>query len=216
MKNKLFFQKGFTLIEILVVLTLCTVVLGLGYEYFSIGTNFFSRGERQGNVQRNVRLATDFITNEIRYSQKLEILEELPISFNEDYNYIYIDEEGQLKQVHKNQTRHVLGALSNGLEFSLLFSQAVKQDPEGTLGETIKVGDGKTLNLVVSIDGESFEIGTSIFLDYLENTLEEKSGGIIVYQVPQWVGDVLVTGGGQIEDVDISPGSGCDCSGCGC
>lgn len=223
-------QRGFTLIEILIVLTFLSVVIGLAYNYNFLGTRFFSEGEKRVNVQRNIRLAADYISQQLRYSKDVFITEEKPDPFDDDYYYIYVNEDGQLTHVREGDEQVILEDLSQGLNFALTFSEAMKQDPEGDIGDTVNVGDRKTLSFLVQASGEAFSIDSSIFLDYLESAIlfEESNGspidagGVISYQIHDWAYGEVLAGEIGVEPIVEEETSGtdcgcdCDCNGNGC
>lgn len=89
-------QRGLGLIELVIALSLLSVVLAAVYSYYFFGNRSFSTGEAQQNLQQNVRHASAFVTNEIRFASEVEILSENPLSFESGWYYIYLkdgDEE---------------------------------------------------------------------------------------------------------------------------
>ncbi len=85
-------QKGLGLIELLLSLTILSLVLALGYTFFFFGTGTFDTGEDQQNVQQNVRNLASVITDEIRFATDVHILgagESIPI--NDGKYYIFVE-----------------------------------------------------------------------------------------------------------------------------
>lgn len=86
-KNK----KGFTLIELMVVITILGfVILGL-VSFFAGGTRSWITGQSQITAQRNARQAMDLMIKEIREGEKLlsgsdgnTIIVSFPLSFSKD------------------------------------------------------------------------------------------------------------------------------------
>lgn len=98
-------QRGITLVELLVGVAVLSAVLAIGYTFFSFVNNSFTRGEKSSDIRQNVHLATEFITQELRYATHVRIYE----SFNENftdpvfvandsngYSFIYVDADGFL------------------------------------------------------------------------------------------------------------------------
>lgn len=59
-------EKGLTLVEILVVVVLIVVVLSLGYTVIHYSRTTFQSGTARAEVQQEVRLVSDYITQELR------------------------------------------------------------------------------------------------------------------------------------------------------
>lgn len=60
-------KQGFTIVELLIGLTVLSTVIAVGYLFFFFGYNTFNTGESRSWVRANVRLAANFITDELRY-----------------------------------------------------------------------------------------------------------------------------------------------------
>ena len=71
--NKSNSQKGFSLVELLISLSLLLVVLIMIYSFYYFERKTFERGEDQSVVQENVVLAAQFITDEIRNAEELSL-----------------------------------------------------------------------------------------------------------------------------------------------
>ncbi|ACA59473.1 hypothetical protein Daud_0961 [Candidatus Desulforudis audaxviator MP104C] len=89
-------NKGLTLVELLVGAALLGAVLAIGYTFFYFGHQSFTAGEQRSWVRQNIRLAADFITQELRYATHVYVLGSVPQSFAADLNYIYV-KDGVLK-----------------------------------------------------------------------------------------------------------------------
>lgn len=115
-------KKGLSLLELLIALLLLNLVLAIGYSFFYFGTRSFAIGESQSDVQQNVRMAADFITNEIRFAESLEILGS-SFSFSGDYNYIYINEDSVIHRKEGTSTgTKILSGISENIDFSVNFN----------------------------------------------------------------------------------------------
>lgn len=101
LKNK----KGFTLLELILVIALLAI-LSLGiFSALKLGTNTFKKGEDLGYNRTNVKFAADFINNELKTATHIKIVENIPDldSFNtgnENFGYksLYI-KDGILYQI---------------------------------------------------------------------------------------------------------------------
>lgn len=95
----LFNRRGISLVELLVSLAILSMVLAVGYNIFTFGYTSFNLGEQRFDAQQNVRLAADFITQELRYATHVRIYESFNENFSDpvfvagdsdDYNFIYV------------------------------------------------------------------------------------------------------------------------------
>ena len=67
-------ENGFTLIEVVAAITLYTVLLGSVFSLYIFSVNAYKAGSNLLDLQQNVRVATDFITREIRYAHDLQLV----------------------------------------------------------------------------------------------------------------------------------------------
>ncbi|MDW7673464.1 MAG: type II secretion system protein [Bacillota bacterium] len=89
-------EQGITLVELLVALTLITAVMAVGYSFLIQSVNIFNRGSDQTNLQQNVRIVASHIEEQLRYASGVELTANMPMSPNENKNYIYL-QEGVIK-----------------------------------------------------------------------------------------------------------------------
>lgn len=82
-------SRGVTLIELIIALALLSMVLAVGYNYYFFENKTYTIGSNQSNVQRDIRLASDFITREVRNAIELELVSSPTIG--DGYNYIYLN-----------------------------------------------------------------------------------------------------------------------------
>ena len=86
-------NKGVTLIELIVSFSILSIVLGAGYSLYAFNSKTFSSGTQQYDLQNEIRLASQFITNEVRNAKEFELVlvSQVPVN-NDGYNYIYIND----------------------------------------------------------------------------------------------------------------------------
>lgn len=63
MKKK---RNGLTLIEIIIVIAILGIVLAMAFNFFVFNLRTFNKGENRAAVQFDVRMASDYITDELR------------------------------------------------------------------------------------------------------------------------------------------------------
>lgn len=66
-------RKGFSLIELIITIAILSIVISSVFSLFSFGNNIFRKGSSQYNVQADLRLASDFVTNQLRYAADIEL-----------------------------------------------------------------------------------------------------------------------------------------------
>lgn len=118
---------GFSIVELLVVLSLLGIVLALGYMYFGFGVKAYDRGEQRAIAQQASRLASGFITSEIRFANEIEI-NPSDSSFENGYRYIYIEDES-IKHINENGNERILADSSaDDMDYSIFFTSNVPHD----------------------------------------------------------------------------------------
>jgi len=89
-------QEGFSLVELVIVLALLSLVLSVGYMFFSFGVEAYNRGEKKAIAQQAARLTSDFITAEVRYGRDITVNPDSGIPEEPDYRYIF-EENNSIK-----------------------------------------------------------------------------------------------------------------------
>lgn len=59
-------SNGFTLIEIIIVIAILGIVLAMAFNFFTFNLRTYNKGENRAAVQFDVRMASDYITDELR------------------------------------------------------------------------------------------------------------------------------------------------------
>ena len=206
MKKEIAGQSGVTLVELIIALSLLAVVIALGYNYYFFGASTFERGEGRANVQQNIRLAADFMSNQLRYAQNMEILDAPPDpgSYEDDYNYILVSNEGQITHVEEGDEKNLLSPISQGLNFNLGFDTATVQDAEG---EEVKAGEGKALSFSIETGESEYNIESANYLRHLEGSIEGEEGVALRYKVHDWAPTEEYEG--EFEFLEEEDYSGC-------
>ncbi len=75
-------ENGFTLIEVLAAITLYAVLLGSFFSLYIYSVNTYRVGSNLLDLQQNVRVATDFITRELRYAHALQLINDHEIRYS--------------------------------------------------------------------------------------------------------------------------------------
>lgn len=92
-------KRGVTLVEIIIAIGILAIVLSSVYGFNLFGIRSYSLGESEWNLQNNVRMLSDLITNETRYASEVEITDKTPVQ-GDGYNYFRT--EGKEVKFYKN------------------------------------------------------------------------------------------------------------------
>lgn len=122
-------EKGLSLVELVISLSLLSVILGIGYSYFYFATNAFRVGQSQSNLQQNIRLATNYITRELRTAHLVEVKGNsftIPTT-DLHFGYIFIDSSGRIVHLKRGITQKVdiLPGLMDNVSFNINFRPKV-------------------------------------------------------------------------------------------
>lgn len=123
LKNK----KGVSLAELMVVTVILLLVLSVTYTVYFFSTLMFDKGSTQTALQYDIRTVADLISNEIRNSTDLEIINrnDIPTSQNvipDTVEYIYLSNEGTIIRKNKHSVHEMLRL--NDSELSLNFTNS--------------------------------------------------------------------------------------------
>jgi len=129
-------NKGYTLIELLMVLAFLGIFMLIINSLNILGLKTFNFSSYQGNIQQNLRLATNFIIKEARFASDVEILN---LSLSElitgmektdnEYHYIYL-ENNVLKYRYKDKSNYVADKIKE-LDFNKSTKNILKFDMLG-------------------------------------------------------------------------------------
>ncbi len=89
-------QNGLTVMELLIAIAIIGVVFTLVASFFKVSVEVYDEGHRQTEEQHAVRLATDFVTRELRNATTIEIIDTAPDSGSPEEFYIYVNNNNKL------------------------------------------------------------------------------------------------------------------------
>lgn len=175
---KLYFnKKGFTLIEVLLATVLFVVVIGLAYNIYFFSTNAFRTADTQANIQRNMRIASDFISKELRTAYEIELSSTPLIDdyFDKNFQLIYIDDGVIMKKYKDIDTGNVIEKtiLNNSLgdfTYDLAFGKAG--------------GRKNVVEFEITADDTAYNIKSSMIAHNMssDQEIEGDSGSYIYYK----------------------------------
>lgn len=186
-------QQGLSVVELMVALSLLGVILALGYMFFSFGSNSFNRGEKQAIAQQGVRLTSTFITGELRYALKLDIVSVSAIpSSGDGFRYIYLD-EGSIIYINENgEDRVIANSIDDGFDYNLIFITN-KTDPTDIPTDYLSLIPSEfpddLVVFIIDADSGYYTLSTSVQalnIDLFSNVISVSSGAInaVRYQKP--------------------------------
>ncbi|HHW02642.1 MAG TPA: prepilin-type N-terminal cleavage/methylation domain-containing protein [Thermoanaerobacterales bacterium] len=102
-------KKGFSLVELLVALGLAMIIMTAASLVYFSGIKAWVRGENQVEVQQNLRIAMNTLSNEIQMADMIEIYKtekKLVLSYNDGStrSYYYDPESKEIRLGESNST----------------------------------------------------------------------------------------------------------------
>ena len=91
-------MKGFTLVEILIVIVVLVLVVGVIYAGYVLSQRAYREGEASAELVQNARVILERMTREIR--QTREIVTELPVVMEEAFSYIEFEDGHSAERYH--------------------------------------------------------------------------------------------------------------------
>lgn len=146
-------DRGVTLVELLIGVSLLGLVFSLAYSIYHFGIVTFNRGEEQIALQQEVRMVSKILSEELRFADDIDVLSSEPSSpYASGENYVFV-KDNKLMQVTSG-TANVLVDSSN----------------QGTLGIKFKPNGSRQVDfeIVLSADSRSFEISSSVIMMNIE------------------------------------------------
>ncbi|MBN2796275.1 MAG: type II secretion system protein [Clostridia bacterium] len=174
-------KKGFTLIELVVIMALFSVVMLVGMSFLIGSKNSFQRSQDASEIHYEVRKASDYIRDEIRNADFIEI-GLIPSTPDPFFDYLYVS-SGQLI--------HVVNGVAYTKTLDILIDDAnmflIEQALNGNNAITYTID----ASLSSSVGTRTYNAPTTIHLnnitDYLGkrgNTYTAVSGPCIKYTKP--------------------------------
>lgn len=173
-------NEGLTLVELLVAMSILLLVLSAAYSFLSLGNSSYTRGADRFNTQSTLRIAADYITNEIRFATSLNVLNSITATNLNDvletsavleykkygdtnFRYIYIDKNNQLTSLNNGVTQKIGDPSLNSLEVvlgSFIETQyldfKITGDQEYTIESTVKMlNRGEVVDLIERFRGSN-------------------------------------------------------------
>jgi len=160
-------RNGFTLVELLISLSLLLIVLSGIYTFYFFERNTFKRGESQSIVQENVVRAAQFITDEIRNAVELS----LDDFYTEAPGYCSIFIEGSTLK-YDDGTGNITNKTDDVInEFSVDLVEA---------GGKYKI----KFNIGGVYNSQDYDISTEIMLNNVKNASPSSGKSVIRYIKP--------------------------------
>lgn len=135
-------KKGFTLMELIIVIALFSVVVTVGMSFLIGSKENFNRSEEASEIHYQVRIASDYIRDEIRNATEIDIVP-IPITPDNTYNYLYV-QNGILYHMSLNvaseKSLNIL--IDNAQMFSLSQSENGHNAVNYTITATVDSGVG--------------------------------------------------------------------------
>ena len=124
--DAVFFQEqGLTVIELAIVASLLSAILALAYTFWYFGFSSFVSAERRSDVQQNVRMATDFIHREVRFSTSVALLDATAVpaigAIAPDTHYILLNGSA-IEYRAKDVSQVIPQNIANNVHFNLTFT----------------------------------------------------------------------------------------------
>ncbi len=129
----LFKEKGLGLVELIIALSLLSLVLAGGYMLYHFGYTSFVVAEGRSDVQQNVRMVADFISGQLRHATEVRLMGgavTIPAAsaLEEDEHYIFVNEDGFVEYRTKGISRIIPGQISEKIQFALSFAKSSTHD----------------------------------------------------------------------------------------
>lgn len=125
-------KKGFTLVELLVSITLLTIIIGALIAVFNMGRHVYEANEGMLSMQRIIRQSLEGMATEIRQSSLSDItvggggttisfivpVTLDPLAYSSSIEY-YVDGNNQLVREHPNGTTKILATNIDSISFTV-------------------------------------------------------------------------------------------------
>jgi len=139
-----------TLIEVIVVLAIFTIVLGMTSSLFQFGNKVFYIGNDKYDVQHELRMASDYISNKTQFATRIALVD-IPADLTAEeagYNYFYVQDGKLNHDMWDSGTRSQLsmGSTITGYDFSSSSEDVLSIDLESE-----ENGQTYTINTAIAL-----------------------------------------------------------------
>lgn len=138
MKNKVVINKknGFTLIELLISIAILGIVLSMIYSIDIFGTKMSAKSTVTSQNQYDVRMASDFITKQLRYAKSVKIINNPTPEVSKNCIYIKISSGKAEILYYKGITKVTIPGVSDVTDYKLTFSKESDKVINFTVGKS--------------------------------------------------------------------------------
>lgn len=159
-------KKGFTLIELVVILGLFSLVMMVGMSFLIGAKANFDRSQETSEMLYQMRIASDLIRDEIRNATEIEIVT-IPAIPDNTYDYLYV-QNGIL--IHMSANNPVPRTLNIITDDTQMF----------TLSQTINGGNAVSYTIEAAMDNDlgsrSHDAPTTVNLNNIKQKLGATGG----------------------------------------
>ncbi len=159
-------RKGFTLIELIVVLALIGLLITAIFSFFLFGNNTFRRSESMSRAQADVRIASDFISTQVRNASIVTFSTPTDLTgYNQlilkDNQLIFISSEDALLEIPKTDKIIVNQLQSPAID---LFEIVLQIDDPNVPNDPNREYF-LNFNVIGEVEGEIFTTQSSVLLN---------------------------------------------------
>jgi len=163
-------RKGFTLIELIVVLALIGLLITAIFSFFLFGNNTFRRSESMSRAQADVRIASDFISTQVRNASIVTFSTPTDLTgYNQlilkDNQLIFISSEDALLEIPKTDKIIVNQLQSPAID---LFEIVLQIDDPNVPNDPNREYF-LNFNVIGEVEGEIFTTQSSVFAQQRNN-----------------------------------------------
>lgn len=163
MNNKLFKNKGLTLVELIISIALLGIIILFMFSFFYFNYNSFYRSNINYNVQTNLNEVLRTFEEELRFADEIKIYDNNDKIQSHNKNYIYLkDNTIKLKKIN-NETKNLT---ANDIKINQLSFQV----------------DKNLINIDIRGEYESYnkEINNQYTMELLNFKAEKKTKGFVI------------------------------------
>ncbi len=146
-------DRGVTLIELMIGVSLLGLVFSLAYSIYHFGIVTFNRGEEQIALQQEVRMVSKILSEELRFADEIDLPSSEPSSpYPSGKNFVFV-KDNKLIQVVGSNEKVLVDSYDQGV-------LEIRFKPNGSRQVDFEI--------TLSSDSRSFEISSSVILMNIE------------------------------------------------